>query len=60
MYVSCMKLEHNKGLWLLYPKVQFVCVECVYMANVSQHKNKTCGKKNTTQAQMRILHLIVQ
>ncbi len=47
-----MKLEHNKGLWHLYPKVQFVCVECVYMANVSRHKIKTCGKQNTTQAQM--------
>jgi hypothetical protein len=36
-------------------KVQFVCATCVYMANVSWHKNKTCGRHITIQAHMQIL-----
>jgi hypothetical protein len=53
MYVICMKLEHNKQyVAYAHSKVQFVCVTCVYMANVSWHKNKTCGRHNTTKAQM--------
>jgi hypothetical protein len=43
-----------------HPKVQFVCATCVYITNVSQHKNKTCGRHNVTQAHMQILHLIIQ
>jgi hypothetical protein len=61
MYVTYMKLEHNKQfVAYAHPKVQFVCVACVYMANVSLHKNKTCGRHNTTKAQMQIIHLIIQ
>jgi len=39
-------------------QVQFVCATCVYMTNVSQHENKTCGKHIMIQAHMWILHLV--
>jgi hypothetical protein len=41
-------------------QVQFVCAPCVYMANVSQHENKSCGRHITTKAHMCILPLVIQ
>ncbi len=61
MYVTYMKLEHNKeSMAYAYPKVQFACATCVYMANVLEQQNITYSKCNMTTAQMRIFHLIIQ
>jgi hypothetical protein len=60
MYVSYMKLEHKKSLWHMQIWKYNLYVQNVYIWQMYHDIKQTNSKQNTIQAQIQILHLIIQ